>query len=64
VLSGVLRKIWPELLALAAGALTVLAFAPFALVPLALIGPAVLFWLWADRSPGRAFLLGGSTASA
>lgn len=57
-LSGVLRKIWPELAALAAGALTVLAFAPFALSPLALIGPAVLFWLWAGRSPGRAFLLG------
>jgi len=47
-----------EALAAGAGALTVLAFAPFSLSPLALIGPALLFWLWADRSPGRAFRLG------
>ena len=57
-LGAVLQRIWPEALAAAAGALTVLAFAPFSLSPLALIGPALLFWLWADRTPGRAFRLG------
>jgi len=53
-----LHRFWPEALATAAGALTVLAFAPFGLSPLGLIGPAVLFWLWLGRSPGRAFRLG------
>jgi len=53
-----LQRFWPEVLATAAGALTVLAFAPFGLSPLGLIGPAVLFWLWVDRGPGRAFRLG------
>jgi apolipoprotein N-acyltransferase len=39
------------LLALVAGAILPLAFAPFHLYPLALLSPAVLFWLWrqADR---------------
>jgi apolipoprotein N-acyltransferase len=54
----VLRRLWPEALATAAGALTVLAFAPFGLSPLGLIGPALLFWLWLGRSPGRAFRIG------
>jgi apolipoprotein N-acyltransferase len=57
-LLDLVRRWSPEALAIAAGALTVLAFSPFALSPLALIGPALLFWLWADRSPGRAFRLG------
>jgi apolipoprotein N-acyltransferase len=57
-LRAALRRFWPEVLATAAGALTVLAFAPFGLSPLALLGPAALFWLWADRPPGRAFRLG------
>ena len=57
-LAAILRRALPELAATAAGALTVLAFAPFGLSPLALIGPAILFWLWLDRSPGRAFRLG------
>ena len=39
------------LLAFAAGALTVLAFAPFGYAPLAVIGLAVLFFLW--RHPAR-----------
>jgi apolipoprotein N-acyltransferase len=51
-------RLLPEALALGAGGLTVLAFAPFALWPLAVLGPAVLFRLLADRSPGRAFRLG------
>ena len=57
-LGAVLRRFWPEALATGAGALTVLAFAPFALSPFALIGPALLFWLWVDRTPARAFRLG------
>ncbi len=37
---------YPRLLALAAGGLTTLAFAPFNLWLLAVIGPALLFFLW------------------
>ncbi len=43
------------LLALAAGIVTVPAFAPFSFPPLALIGPAVLFWLWLDAGLWAAF---------
>jgi apolipoprotein N-acyltransferase len=51
-------RYWPEAAALAAGGLTVLGFAPFALAPLAVLGPAVLFRLWLGVAPRRAFLLG------
>ena len=51
-------RYWPEAAALAAGALTVLGFAPFALAPIAVLGPAVLFRLWLAAAPRRAFLLG------
>jgi apolipoprotein N-acyltransferase len=44
-----------SLLPFGAGAATVLAFAPFHLFPFALLGPAVLFYLWLDSSPKRAF---------
>ena len=44
--------------ALVAGAVTVLAFAPFGFYPFAIIGPAVLFYLWLDAPPGRSLLLG------
>lgn len=37
---------YPHLLAILAGALTTLAFAPFHLWPLALLGPGLLFMLW------------------
>jgi apolipoprotein N-acyltransferase len=47
-----------SLIPFGAGAATVLAFAPFHLFPLALLGPAVLFYLWLDSSPKRAFLDG------
>ncbi len=40
--------------ALAAGALTPLAFAPFGLFPLAVLAPAALFLLWRQASPARA----------
>lgn len=48
----------PGLLAFAAGGLTTLAFAPFALSPLAALGLALLFRLWRDAAPGQAFRLG------
>ncbi len=40
---------YPHLLAILAGALTTLAFAPFHLWPLALFGPALLFLLWSGE---------------
>jgi apolipoprotein N-acyltransferase len=42
----------------AAGAATVLGFAPFGLAPVPLFTLALLFWLWRDADPGRAFRLG------
>jgi apolipoprotein N-acyltransferase len=36
-----------------AGVLTPLAFAPFSLSPIALLTPAVLFWIWRHGSPAR-----------
>lgn len=48
---------YPRLLALGAGALTTLAFAWFNLWPLALAGPALLFFLW-SRPGGRGFATG------
>ena len=46
------------LLALAAGALLPLAFAPFHFIGLAVLSPAVLFALWLGVSPRRAFVRG------
>ena len=43
-----------DLIALLAGALTTLAFAPFGVFPLAVLAPAVLFVLWRGASTGRA----------
>ena len=48
------------LLAFLAGGATVLAFAPFGIATLAIIGPAVLFMLWLSATPRRAFLEGWS----
>jgi len=53
-----LSRYFPVLLAFAAGALTVTAFAPFSLPPLALLGPALLFWLWVDATPRQGFIRG------
>ncbi len=47
-----------DLLALGAGAILPLAFAPFDLYPLALLALGALFLLWRDVGPGRAFLRG------
>jgi apolipoprotein N-acyltransferase len=41
--------------AFGAGAATVGAFAPYSLFPLALLGPALLFWLWRGGTPQDAF---------
>jgi apolipoprotein N-acyltransferase len=46
------------LLAVGAGALCVLAFAPFSLFPLAFLSPAVLFLLWSRGTPLQAFIEG------
>jgi apolipoprotein N-acyltransferase len=53
-----LGRLAPDVLALVAGALTVLAFAPFGGWPLAVLGPAALFHLLAGRAPATAFRLG------
>ncbi len=42
-------------IAIAAGLLTLLAFAPFGLFLFALIGPGILFYLWLDTTPRQAF---------
>ena len=47
-------------LALAGGALCVLAFAPFSLEWVAPLSLALLFFLWMEETPGRAFWLGWS----
>jgi apolipoprotein N-acyltransferase len=49
---------WPPTLALIAGALLPLAFAPFDFWPLAILCPAVLMGLWSGASARRAALLG------
>ncbi len=46
------------LAAFGAGAMLPLAFAPFGLFWIAPLSWALLFWLWRDASPGRAFALG------
>ena len=48
-----------DLLALAAGALLTLAFAPFGAWPLAILLPAVLLWSWENATPLRAAWRGG-----
>jgi len=48
------RPITGDILALAAGGLLPLAFAPFYVFALAVASPAVLFALWLDSPPGRA----------
>jgi apolipoprotein N-acyltransferase len=47
-----------SVVALLAGALLPLAFAPFGLYPIALLSLGLLFWLWSDSSPKDALLHG------
>jgi len=49
------RPLFRALLAFGGGASTLLAFAPFSIYPLAVLGPLLLFLLWLDASPRRAF---------
>ncbi len=59
VLRMVGRQRWPgDLLALTAGLLLPLAFAPFALHPLAVLSVALLFICWQGSTPRRALLRG------
>ena len=53
------RPLIADLLALSAGALLPLAFAPFGLWPLAILLPIVLLWSWDGVAPARAALRGG-----
>lgn len=48
----------PGLLAFSAGALAVLAFAPFSYSFVAIASLALLFWLWRGATPGDAFRMG------
>jgi apolipoprotein N-acyltransferase len=40
------------------GCLLPFAFAPVNIIPLAIISPGILFWLWLCATPGRSFILG------
>lgn len=48
-----------DLVALGSGSVLSLAFAPFALSPLAILLPAILLWVWEEQSPRRAAWRGG-----
>jgi len=49
---------FPQTVAFCAGALAVLAFAPFALSPIAILSLALLFGLWQSATPKQAFKQG------
>ena len=53
------RRSYSGGIALIAGALLTLAYAPFHLYPLAVLLPALLLWLWQGQGPWRAAWLGG-----
>ncbi len=55
---GALTQRWGELLALLAGAIFPLGFAPFAWRPLSWLSIAVLFYCWQHSGAGRSFLRG------
>ena len=51
---AIIKKVWQgDGLALIAGAVLPFAFAPFDIVPLAFIAPALLMWLWFGATQGR-----------
>ena len=52
------QKYAGDILALLAGGGLVLAFAPYSVFPLAVLFPALLFWLWQSLSPWQAFWRG------
>jgi apolipoprotein N-acyltransferase len=52
------HPLWVDLLAAAAGASLVLAFAPFEWRVLSVLAPAVLLLVWLDSTPGQAFRRG------
>jgi len=55
-----LESYWRALFALAAGLLTLFAFAPYSFYPFAVLGPALLFLLWLDATPRQALAEGWS----
>ncbi|APZ42308.1 apolipoprotein N-acyltransferase [Acidihalobacter ferrooxydans] len=59
--SDALRRhpVLTDLLALAAGMLTVVAFAPYSIAPLALVGPGLLFLSWLSATSAKRMVLRG-----
>jgi len=53
-----MSKLWCSVLALVAGLLMPLAFAPFDFYPLAMVSLAILFWLWSQSTARRAGYFG------
>lgn len=53
-----LKTVYSDLLALFAGMILTLAFAPYEIFPFAIISPAILLAIWLKASPVRAFWLG------
>ena len=49
---------WLDVIAFFSGALLPVAFAPIGFYPLAIIIPAIMFWIWLDSSPAEAFRRG------
>ena len=49
---------WLDVIAFFSGALLPIAFAPISFYPLAIIIPAVMFWIWRGDTPARAFRRG------
>ncbi|HEY6123016.1 MAG TPA: hypothetical protein VIV63_00075, partial [Steroidobacteraceae bacterium] len=52
------RRYAGSAIAVVAGVLLALSFAPFACWPLAILAPAILLWLWDGAAPRRAAVLG------
>lgn len=55
---GTIKPFWRYFLALLAGGLLPLAFAPFWIYPLAMVSPAILLALWLQKSAKQAFWTG------
>lgn len=49
---------WLDVVAFFSGALLPVAFAPLSLYPLAILIPAIMFWIWQGSTPGLAFRRG------
>lgn len=52
------HPIWTDAICFVAGLLLVFSFSPFYIFPLAIISPAILFYIWVYSKPGRSFWRG------